>query len=179
MRTRTLVVLLLGAILLPAQVTDLNAKVARLTVGVSTFEEFLGVFGEPNSYLWGKQTFTRDNLPAVFIASYPGGFSAVVSGRKVVELRFSQPGFVHPEKLQAGSPLEDVLKVARLQEMQTCWKELQPELARIGRAEEAPYKIWQGLQELQELRGLRQTTGGRSVQQLLKDPRLHLMSLQG
>ena len=79
-------------------------------------------------------------------------------------------------KLALAQEARNAAEVASIQEMQTYWKELQPRLARIGRAEEDPYKIWQGLQEL---RGLRQATGGRSVQQLLKDLRLHLMSIQG
>jgi hypothetical protein len=107
-RLPTLLVLLAAAILHPRSRPRRSGSDNR---GVSTFEMPCASSANPPLSL-GPADLHRDTLPAVFIASYPGGFSVVVSNRKVVELRFTQPGFVFLEKLQVGSPLEDVLALA-------------------------------------------------------------------
>ena len=77
-------------------------------------------------------------------------------------------------KLAQANATRNTAEIARIKEFQSYWKEIHPQLVRIGRQETDPYKIWQGLKDL---RGLRQTTGGRSIPQLLKDLRLHLLSM--
>ncbi|MDP3001088.1 MAG: hypothetical protein Q8N47_26635 [Bryobacterales bacterium] len=79
-------------------------------------------------------------------------------------------------KLAQARAANNAAEVARIAEMQAYWKEVHPQLARLGRQETDAFKIWQGLRDLH---GIRQTTGGRSVPQLLKDLTLHLMSIGG
>jgi hypothetical protein len=96
---------------LQSQEQDINAKVAQITIGRSSLEDVIRVFGEPVSYLWGKQTFTRDKLPSVYIATYPNKFSVVMSNGIVIELRFEGPGFLYLGKLQVGSSLQEIFDV--------------------------------------------------------------------
>ncbi len=89
--------------------SDINAKVAQIDIGTATLDDVIRVFGEPEKYVWGNQTFTKDNLPSNYIAFYPGGFSVYMSGGQIRELRHTQPGYVFRGKLQVGSSLDEVL----------------------------------------------------------------------
>ena len=89
--------------------SDMNAKVAKLDIDTATLDDVIRIFGEPEKYLWGSKTFTKDNLPSTCIVVYPNGFSVVMSGG-VSELRHTQPGYVFLGKLQVGSSLEEVLE---------------------------------------------------------------------
>jgi len=42
---------------------------------------------------------------------YPDGFTIHMADSKIVELRYSRPGYFFRDKLQVGSTLEDVLRV--------------------------------------------------------------------
>ena len=62
----------------PAEVTaqsDLNAKLAHLKVDTATLDDVIRILGEPEKYVWGKQTFRKNELPSRFIAVYPNGFN--------------------------------------------------------------------------------------------------------
>lgn len=93
--------------------SDINAKVAQLDIDKATLDDVIQIFGEPIKYLWGKKTFTKDNLPSTYIVDYPNGFRVVMSRGKISELRFKEPGaeYVFKGELQVGSSLEKVLEV--------------------------------------------------------------------
>jgi serine protease AprX len=91
-------------------ISDINAKVAQLDVNTANLDKIISIFGEPGKYLWGDKTFQRQNLPQVYIARYPDGFSIVMGNGHIVELRFEQPGFVFHDKIKIGSSLEEVLQ---------------------------------------------------------------------
>ncbi len=90
-------------------------KVAKIKSIIDTagLEDVIGIFGKPTKYIWGKETFTKDSLPRVYIARYPNGFGVVMVGGQIDELRFEGPGagYVFKDRLQAGSSLEEVLNV--------------------------------------------------------------------
>ncbi len=93
--------------------SDINAKVAQLDIGKATIDDVIHIFGEPEKYFRGGETFTKDNLPSSYIAAYPNGFFVVISRGKVDELRFEGrgSGYIFKEKLQVDSPLDEVLRV--------------------------------------------------------------------
>jgi serine protease AprX len=93
--------------------SDINAKVAQLDIGKATIDDVVRIFGEPEKYFRGRETFTKDNLPSTYMAAYPGGFFVFMSGGKVSELRFEEPGagYVFRGKLKLGSSLGEVLEV--------------------------------------------------------------------
>lgn len=91
--------------------SDLNAKLAQLNIDTATLDDVIRIFGEPEKYIWGKQTFLKTELPSRFIAVYPNGFRVFMLGKKIVELRHHQPGYLYRGKLQVGSSLEEVIAV--------------------------------------------------------------------
>lgn len=92
--------------------TDINAKVAQINIDKATLGDVIRVFGEPQKYVWGNQTFAKDKLPDRFIAVYPGGFNVFLAGGQIVELRFElgNRDYVFAGKIRIGSSLDDVLE---------------------------------------------------------------------
>jgi hypothetical protein len=90
---------------------EFAAKIAALDLETATLDDLLRLFGEPQQYAWGNQTFSKDNLPATCFAVYPRGFSALINNRAIMELRFEQPGYAFRDALQVGSSLDEVLRL--------------------------------------------------------------------
>ncbi|HUW19201.1 MAG TPA: S8/S53 family peptidase [Sedimentisphaerales bacterium] len=92
---------------------DFNAKVAQLDIDNGKVEDIIRIFGEPQSYLWGKKTFTKDNLPDRYLMRYPNGFGVLVVRERIEELRHHGPGtgYLWRGKLRVGSSIEEVLEV--------------------------------------------------------------------
>ena len=121
MRLHAFLILLAGtSTLTPAgpavseSASDINAKIAQLKPGRATADDLIRIFGEPQKYIWGGRTFTKDKLPAIYIALYPKDFSVVVSTGSVHELRFQGPAaqYSYQGKIKIGCPLEQVIEVA-------------------------------------------------------------------
>ena len=94
--------------------SDITAKVAQLDVGKATLDDVIRIFGEPEKYIWGQETFTKNNLPSTYITTYySGSLQIVMTNGKAAELRFegSDIGYVYRGKLRLGSLLEEVLEV--------------------------------------------------------------------
>jgi len=94
--------------------SDINAKVAKLDIDTATLEDVIRIFGEPEKYLWGDQTFTKDNLPSTYIAAYYSNkIHIMLSDGKVNEVRFEEldVGYVFRGKLKIGSSLKEALEV--------------------------------------------------------------------
>jgi serine protease AprX len=92
----------------------INEQVAQLDIDAARLDDVIRIFGEPEKYLWGRQTFTKSNLPSTYVAAYYSNrLHIVMSGGKISELRFQGPGtgYVYKGKLQVGSSLDEALDV--------------------------------------------------------------------
>ncbi len=94
-------------------VADINDQVAQLDFDTATLDDIIDIFGEPVKYHWEGQTYTRDNLPDVYIVQYPNEFGIVMFNGYIGELRFESPaaGYVFQNQIVVGSSLDDVLAV--------------------------------------------------------------------
>jgi hypothetical protein len=113
-RFTIMAVLLIGGLLpIRGAGADLNEQVARLDLATATLDDVSRIFGAPQSYAWEGKTFTRDNLPRVYVVEYPNDFSVLMNGGGVGELRFGGPGagYAYQGKLHVGSSLEEALAV--------------------------------------------------------------------
>ncbi len=90
---------------------DVIRKIGKLNLETATAEDVIKLLGQPLDYIWEDKTFTKDNLPDVYIMTYPGEVDFVVAKGGILEHRFSRPGFRYKGRLQVGSSLEDALKV--------------------------------------------------------------------
>ncbi|GAI51048.1 unnamed protein product, partial [marine sediment metagenome] len=70
------------------------------------------IFGKPAQYIWGKETFTEDNLPRQYILVYPSKFHIYMRENKIVEIRHESGfNYVFRGKLRCGSSLDEVFEV--------------------------------------------------------------------
>jgi serine protease AprX len=95
------------------ELPEINKQIDQLEVGSSGFEDAVRILGEPTQYLWGNRTFTKDSLPATFIAVYPDRVNIVISNGIVDEIRLESPHsqYLFMGRIGIGSQLEDVLEV--------------------------------------------------------------------
>jgi len=91
----------------------IEAKIAQFTKGWTSANEVIRAFGEPKRYVWGNETFKKDDLPDNYIMRYPKGISVWMKETGLVEVRSEQPGpgCSYRDKIRLGSSLDDVLKV--------------------------------------------------------------------
>jgi hypothetical protein len=94
-------------------VADINDQVALLDIDTATLDDVIDIFGEPVEYHWNGQTYTKDNLPNVYIAQYPNDFGIVMVSGYIDELRFESPaaGYLFQGQIHVASSLNDVLSV--------------------------------------------------------------------
>jgi len=91
---------------------QLPAKIEQLDIDTADLEQVKEIFGKPAQYIWGKETFTEDDLPKQYILDYPSDFSIYMSENKIVELRHGDDSsYVFREKLRPGSTLDEVFEV--------------------------------------------------------------------
>jgi serine protease AprX len=92
--------------------TDFNAKVAQINIDKATLDDVIRVFGEPQKYIWGNQSFSKDKLPEHFLAFYPNGFHVCFANGRIEELRFEggDCGYVFADKIRIGSSLDEVIE---------------------------------------------------------------------
>jgi hypothetical protein len=90
----------------------LPARIRQLDIDTADLERVKEIFGTPIKYIWGKETFTEDNLPKRYILYYPSSFRVFMSDNKIVEIRH-ESGFkyVFRNKLRFGSILDEVFDV--------------------------------------------------------------------
>ncbi|MDH4240904.1 MAG: hypothetical protein OEW48_15205, partial [Phycisphaerae bacterium] len=109
----SIIAVLLGAFNL-TYAQDINTKVSQLDINTANLDDVIRIFGEPEQYLWSGKTFTKDNLPSIYIAAYySNSLYIVMDGGKINEIRFLRQdiGYVYQDKLKIGSSLDEVLKV--------------------------------------------------------------------
>jgi hypothetical protein len=91
---------------------QLPAKIEQLDIDTVDLERVKEIFGKPAQYVWGKETFTEDNLPRQYILNYPSDFSIYMRENKIVELRHGDDSrYVFRNKLRRGSTLDEVFEV--------------------------------------------------------------------
>jgi hypothetical protein len=92
---------------------DFAEKIAKLNIDTANLDYVIRIFGEPMEYVWGSQTFNKENLPRQYIAVYPNGFCVYIRGNQLVEVRHEGPGtgYAWRGKLRVGSSLEEALEV--------------------------------------------------------------------
>lgn len=95
----------------PAE-ASLNAKVERFDASGGTLDDAIRIFDEPERYLWGRETFKRSDLPAVYLASWPGALQIVFKLGAASELRFEgESDYVFDGRLRVGSTLDEAIAV--------------------------------------------------------------------
>ena len=116
-RTSLAIVVLSLVFGLFGQDASLESKVSQLEIGEATLAEVTRLLGEPERYQWGKDTFTRENLPARYAAVFPGGIRVVVSYGRVREMQFQKPGYRFAGRIQVGSPVAELAQVLGAKEI--------------------------------------------------------------
>ncbi|MCJ7544250.1 MAG: hypothetical protein MUP47_06750 [Phycisphaerae bacterium] len=93
--------------------SDITTRINELAAEGGSLQDVIRVLGEPQSYVWSDQTFTKDNLPDRYIAFYTGGLSVFMAFGKVREVRLhgGPTEYRFAGKLAIGSSLEEVLAV--------------------------------------------------------------------
>jgi len=113
---KTAVLFVLAALLqslLSANMTaaDINVQMAQLDIDTATRDDVIQIFGQPEKYVWGGKTFTKNNLPSTYIMAYPNRFEVFISAGRISEVRHYQPGYLFGGKIQVGCSLDEVLEV--------------------------------------------------------------------
>ncbi len=86
-------------------------KIAKITVGKSSYGDVVKLFGEPESCKWGQEVFDKNDLPDKYIASYPNDFHVLIANKKVRELRFEGASDFSFNGIKIGSSLIEAIKV--------------------------------------------------------------------
>lgn len=90
----------------------LPERISRLDIDRADLEQVKEIFGKPLKYIWGKGTFTEDNLPKRYILYYPSQFRVFMIGDKIIEIRHESGfNYVFRGKLRSGSTLDEVFDV--------------------------------------------------------------------
>ncbi|MBN2588355.1 MAG: hypothetical protein JXA96_00715 [Sedimentisphaerales bacterium] len=96
---------------------DINTNLAKLDINKSTMADVIKVLGEPWAYRFrGENYFKKDNLPAAYTMSYPGGFIVNIYKNQVMQWGCQQapgneiPGYTLKDSIQIGTSLEDIFK---------------------------------------------------------------------
>jgi hypothetical protein len=90
---------------------DLAARINKLAVGIATRQDVIALFGEPLSYIRGKERFDANNLPSRFVMLYPGNVQVWVSDDRVQSIMIVTPGYLFRGAIQVGASQEKVFQV--------------------------------------------------------------------
>lgn len=90
---------------------NISEKIEQLNLQNATMNDIRRIFGEPSSYVWGGQLYTKDNLPDKYIARYPDKISVFVRDGRVWEVRLksADAGYLWRDQIEIGSPIEQVM----------------------------------------------------------------------
>ena len=67
---------------------SLQSKVDSFDMKRGDLKNIKKIFGTPTRYLFGKESFDEDDLPAVYIIDYADGFRILMNNRRIEEFRF-------------------------------------------------------------------------------------------
>ncbi len=92
---------------------DIPAKMAQLDINNATREDVIALFGSPQSYMWGSQTYGSNDLPSRYLMDYSDAFSVFIMRDRIMEVRFEHVdiGYAFRGAIRIGSTLDDVLNV--------------------------------------------------------------------
>ncbi|MCP4612020.1 MAG: PDZ domain-containing protein [Planctomycetes bacterium] len=91
---------------------QLPGKIEQLDIDTADFGRVIEIFGKPLKYVWGKKTFTEDDLPIRYIMVYPSQFRVFMSDNKIVEIRHESGfNYVFRGKLRHGSTFDEVFEL--------------------------------------------------------------------
>jgi len=82
-------VVLMGVVgLAEVAAAGINEQVAQLDFDTAGLDDVIRIFGEPVKYHWGGETYTKDNLPSVYIGQYPDEFGVVMANGRLCLRRY-------------------------------------------------------------------------------------------
>ncbi len=91
----------------------LQERVDALDIDAAGREQVIALFGPPNGYVWGNQTFTPDALPDNYIMRYPYSFDVWLQKGRIMEIRHGRHGpgspYVYRGTLRIGSTMEEAV----------------------------------------------------------------------
>jgi hypothetical protein len=90
---------------------DFAARIAKLDIDSASRKDVIEQLGQPVSHVWGQQVLDPDNLPSRYVMVYPAGVQVIVSADHVRAIVFSLPGYLWRNKIEVGTPIQDVFKV--------------------------------------------------------------------
>ena len=90
---------------------DFAARIARLDIDRANHKDVIEQLGQPVSYVMGNNKLDPNNLPSRFAMLYPARVQVIVSADRVRALVFGLPGYLWRNKIEVGTPLQDVFTV--------------------------------------------------------------------
>ena len=87
------------------------ARIARLDIDRASRQDVIERLGQPVSYRLGNEVLDPNSLPSRHVMLYRAGFHVIISDDRVRALVFSLPGYLWREKIEVGTPIQDVFKV--------------------------------------------------------------------
>lgn len=90
---------------------DLAGRIDKLAVGSATRQDVIALFGEPVSYVQGKEHLEAGRLPNRFVMLYPGNVQVWIADNCVRNIMIVTPGFLFRGVIQVGTAKEEVFKV--------------------------------------------------------------------
>ncbi len=90
---------------------DFAARIARLDIDHASRRDVIEQLGQPVSYYaLGKKVQNPDDLPSRYVMLYPAGVQVSISADRVRALIFALPGYLWCDKIEVGTPIQDVFK---------------------------------------------------------------------
>jgi len=90
---------------------ELAAWIDKLEVGSATRQDVIALFGEPVSYVLGREHFDANDLPSRFAMIYPGNVQVIVSDNRVQRITILAPGYLFRDMIEVGASMEEVFRV--------------------------------------------------------------------
>jgi hypothetical protein len=93
---------------------DFATRIARLDIDHASRRDVIEQLGQPVSHILGQKVLDPDNLPSRYVMLYPAGVQVIMSADRVRAIVFSLPGYLWRNKIEVGTPIQDVFKVLGL-----------------------------------------------------------------
>ena len=90
---------------------DFAARIARLDIDLASRRDVIEQLGQPVSYVLGRKVLDPDNLPPRYVMLYPARVQVIMSTDRVLRIVFFLPGYLWRNKIEVGTPLEQVFEV--------------------------------------------------------------------
>ena len=67
---------------------NINDQVDQLDFDTAKLDDIIAIFGDPAAYHWQGRTYTKDNLPDIYIVQYRNNFSILMVNGYIEEFRW-------------------------------------------------------------------------------------------